>query len=126
MNYLNNTDLLYHLILSKGYGYPTKELSDMLILIINGVYLKFKDKNPDDIEDMRQQAFITLYTNWNRFDERKYFNGLAYLTEVSKRAYLSAYNELHGIKYRDKKKVGIQTISIHRFFTLDENYKKDN
>lgn len=107
--YVDDTELLYHIILSKGKGYATKRLESMLILIADNFSRKFKYFDYTDTigQDCYQAGIEGMLNNWHKFDEKKYKLALPYITELYKRAAAFGFNEI--TKY-DK-----DIISIHKW-----------
>jgi hypothetical protein len=87
MNYVEDNDLWYEIVLSKGKGYLTKKAERMLILIAQKTIKKLERKynTEDDKIDCLQQGILHLLSKWNGFDERKFPKALPYFTEIFKR-----------------------------------------
>lgn len=103
-NYLNDDDLYYEIVLSKGKGKLTKKAEMYFELIAkNTIRKKQKDyKDVDEMLDCMQNGLLIMFENWYNFDENKYKYALPYFTEIYKRGIADGYNELHGRKSRQK------------------------
>jgi len=99
-NYLNDVDLLYEIILSKGKGKLTKNAEKMFINLVTELSKKFIYYNPDDRYDCMQSALLKLLTSWQKFDELKYDKPFRYFTEMAKR---SMANEINILRWKDWK-----------------------
>jgi len=102
--YIDDTEMIYHIILSKGLGKITPKLQDMFILISTNLTYKFSYRFPEDRLDCINEGILQLYTNRTGFDEHKYKKALPYMTEICKRGQVRCFNTL---RPRD-----IQTIPI--------------
>lgn len=112
--YLEDRDLYYELVISKGKGKLTKKAEQMLILIAKNTIRK-KDRNyntVDDKNDCIQQGLLHMFMNWKNFNHRKYDNAFPYFTEIFKRGISDGMNILSNKKsYNDDV---IKMISIDR------------
>lgn len=99
-NYLNDRDLYYEIILSKGRGKLTKKAENMFILIANNTIRKKQSKyqSVDDLNDCLQQGILRLFENWKGFSEKRYSNCLPYYTEIFKRGIADGFNVIYGKK----------------------------
>lgn len=113
-NYLEDRDLYYEMIISKGKGQLTKKAQDMLILIAKNTIRK-KDRNyntSDDKNDCIQQGLLHMFQNWKNFNHRKYESAFPYFTEIFKRGLADGINLINNKKsYNDDV---IKMISIDR------------
>ena len=111
-NYLEDSDLLYEIILSKGKGYLTRKCQNYFILIAENTIRKKERsyKSEDDKADCLQQGLLHLFSNWNSFNEKKYSFALPYITEIFKRGMADGINELYNKKGNQK---DVKTISIN-------------
>jgi len=92
-HYTTNDELLYNIILSKGMGKRSRKLDEMLYKICEGVWTKLtKNLYVDFKQDMLNDALIKVYRNALKFDEKKYDNPIAYVTEICKRALALSWN----------------------------------
>lgn len=100
-NYINETDLMYEVLRSKGKGEMTPELKLMFVKIADRTMLVFKSRysNYDDYYDVYMDGLVRLYTMWKAFDEKKYDKALGYYTEIFKRGVAESFNRL---KSRDR------------------------
>jgi len=107
--YLEDTDLYYEIVLSKGKGKLTKNAEDMLILIGNNIIRKKEKyyKNQDDRNDCLHQGLLLLFQNWKNFNEKRYKNALPYFSEIFKRAMAGGLKEIYNIKTNKEKVIMI-------------------
>ena len=113
-NYLNDRDLYYEMVLSKGKGKLTKKSQDMLILIAyNTIRKKERNyNNSDDKNDCVQQGLLHMFQNWKNFNPKKYDSAFPYFTEIFKRGLADGINIINNKKnYNDDK---IIMISLDR------------
>ena len=95
-NYLNNDDLLQQIILCKAQGSISPELSNMIQQIANGLIRKFNYYNDlTQKQDCIQEGITQMLFNYHKFNENKYDNPLAYLSEICKRGFVKCWNEIH-------------------------------
>ena len=66
--YVNNTDLMAAILMSKEKGQLTPETIKMFTLMIHGISKKMAYKDPEDREDCMAFAMEDLVKYWNRFD----------------------------------------------------------
>ena len=113
-NYLEDIDLYYEIVLSKGKGILTKKAEHYLILIAkNAIRKKAKDfKDESEMYDCMQCGILILLENWYLFDEKKYKTALPYFTEIYKRGLAQGINECRNIKPHQKNN-NIKFISIN-------------
>jgi hypothetical protein len=99
-NYLEDRDLYYEIVLSKGKGYLTRKAEHYFELIATNTIRRLAHKYRDDEEmmDCLQHGILIMFENWYNFDEKKYKYALPYFTEIAKRGFTAGYNELHGRK----------------------------
>ena len=112
--YLEDRDLYYQIVLSKGKGYLTKKAEHYLILIAeNTIRKKIRNYNSiDDLNDVKQEGLLHLFKSWKGFDHRRFDLSFPYFTELFKRGTVAGFNTLINKKsYNDS---GISTISIDR------------
>ena len=112
--YLEDRDLYYQLVISKGRGKLTRQAQEMLILIANNTIRK-KERNynnMDDRNDCIQQGLLHMFQNWKNFNPKKYDTAFPYFTEIFKRGLADGINIINNKKnYNDDK---IIMISIDR------------
>jgi hypothetical protein len=112
-NYLEDTDLLYEIILSKGKGYLTRRCQNYFIIIGENIIRKKERfyKTEDDKFDCLQQGLLHLFSNWQNFNEKKYSSALPYITEIFKRGIADGINELYNRKSYQKDNIKIISIN---------------
>jgi len=115
MNYVNDNDLVYEIMLSQGKGLLTKKAEKMLILIAKNAILKKRSyyQETQDYDDCYQEGVLMLLLNWKKFNHKKYYYALPYFTEIFKRGLAFGYN-----KSVNKKNSGV-TPSFVRLDILD-------
>lgn len=108
---VNDNELYYEIVISKGKGKLTPRAEKMLILIAEKLIKtqERKFKNSDDRNDSFQQGILMVFQNWRLFNEKKYKKAFPYFTEVCKRGFANGYNEVMNKKTN---KDSIKTISI--------------
>lgn len=94
-NYLNNDDLLQQIILCKAQGSISADLTNMIQQIANGISRRLYYDNLEDKKDCIQEGIIHMILNYHKFNENKYDNPLAYLSEICKRGMVRSWNEIH-------------------------------
>jgi sulfite reductase alpha subunit-like flavoprotein len=102
--YLEDHELYYEIVLSKGKGKLTKNAERMLILIGNKIITK-KERNYksiDDRNDCLQQGLYMMFQNWQNFNEKRYKSALPYFSEIFKRAMAQGLKEIYNIKNKEK------------------------
>jgi hypothetical protein len=111
--YLEDSELYYEIVLSKGKGELTNRAKDMLILVGNNVIRKKEKhyKSDDDRNDCLHSGFLMVFKNWMNFDEKRYKHALPYFSEIFKRGMAFGLKEIYNIKTN---KEHIQMISIDR------------
>ena len=112
-NYLEDTDLYYEIVLSKGKGELTNKAAHYFQLIAqNTIRRKSKDfKNEDEMKDCLQTGLLIMFENWKNFNEKRFKNALPYFTEIFKRGTAAGVNECRNKKSYHKEK--IKFISIN-------------
>ena len=103
-NYLEDNDLLYEIILSKGKGQLTRKAENYFILIAQKTIIKLRYRYKSDDEEMEclQHGLLQVFSNWKSFNEKKFSAALPYITEVFKRGAAAMYNKLRNKKsYHD-------------------------
>ena len=95
-NYLDDDDLYYEIVLSKGRGFLTKKAEKMLLLIGENIIRKKNNmyKTQDDKNDCLQTGLLFMFQKWKNFNEKKYRLAFPYFSEVFKRGMACGYNEL--------------------------------
>ena len=92
--YLEDRELYYELVVSKGMGKLTRKSQDMLILIANNTIRK-KERNynnMDDRNDCIQQGLLHMFQNWKNFNPKKFDSAFPYFTEIFKRGLADGIN----------------------------------
>lgn len=116
-NYIKNTEMLYQFLLSKGKGKPTDLYYKMLYQIASGIHFKLnRNYNTQYRDDILTDVYIHLLKNFNKFNEKKYDNIVAYYSEIAKRACTEYYNRE---KYKTKNYI---TFGKNRFISLSDVY----
>ena len=108
--YLEDRDLYYQLVVSKGRGKLTRQAQEMLILIANNTIRK-KERNYNNIDDRNdciQQGLLHMFQNWKNFNPKKYDSAFPYFTEIFKRGLADGINIINNKKnYNDDKVIMI-------------------
>lgn len=103
--YIDDDELYYHIILSKGKGQLTPKCLTMFLLIGEN-FIRIKQKNywGDEtmLDDSYQSGMLMLLNNWKNFNEKRYSKALPYLTEVFKRGMTKGFNEIYDFKKNAK------------------------
>jgi len=106
-NYLEDSDLYYEIVISKGKGKLTKKAEKYLEMIAKNLIRKmatrYKDK--DEELDCLQNGLLIMFDKWYNFNEKKYKKALPFFTEISKRGMTFQFNELRGKNTHQKKYV---------------------
>lgn len=92
-HYLNDTEMEYQVILSKGRGRITKELYGMFDLLCNNIIKKFYYQDYELLKDCRGDAFLHMCLTYWRYDEEKYNSPIAFYTEIFKRSVALSLNK---------------------------------
>jgi len=110
-NYLDDTELFYEIVLSKGRGFLTKRAERMFILIGENMIRKKNNmyKTQDDRNDCLQTGLLFMFEKWANFNEKKYRLALPYFSEIFKRGMAQGYNDLTQKKTNQEK---VQIISL--------------
>ena len=111
-NYLEDSDLYYEIILSKGLGKLTRKAEYYFELIATNTIrrLLYKYKY-GEMDDCLQHGMLKLFSNWFSFNEKRFKYALPYFTEMFKRGTTEGYNEFHNRKPHQKDKY-IKYVSI--------------
>lgn len=99
-NYLEDRELYYEIVISKGKGYLTKKAEYYFELIAKNTIRKLahKFKDDSDMMDCMQHGLLVMFEMWHNFDEKKFKMALPYFTEIAKRGFTAGFNELYGRK----------------------------
>lgn len=107
------------------FEHVKKDICDAFIKVINGRIISFKlVQSPayEEIDDIRQEALMTLFTYINRYDETRNSSAFAFVTQLITNAlnlYLSEMNERN-----EKEITGLDF--YENLNTLDDPYGDDN
>ena len=73
-NYLDDDELYYEIVLSKGRGFLTKKAEKMLLLIGQNMIRRKNNmyKTEDDKNDCLQTGLLFMFQKWKNFNEKKY------------------------------------------------------
>lgn len=92
-HYIQNSKLIYEIVLSRGMGKRSRNLEQMLYKISEGVWVKLtKGATYDFKYDMLNDILLQIYRKWNKFNEKKYDDAIPYFTEIAKRAAADSWN----------------------------------
>lgn len=111
-NYLNDNDLVYEIILSKGKGFLTTKAIIMLIKLAKHMITTKQYYDLQNKDDAYQAGIEMVLKNWHNFNHKKYYKAMPYFTEVFKRGMALGFNE---ITNGDR---GRKTISINGFESI--------
>jgi hypothetical protein len=114
-NYLDDNELFYEIVLSKGRGFLTKKAERMLVLIGENMIRRKNNmyKTQDDKNDCLQTGLLYMFEKWDNFNEKKYKLALPYFSEVFKRGMAQGYNDLINKKTNQEKVVMISLDSCN-------------
>jgi hypothetical protein len=70
----------------------------------------------EDFQDCLQEGLLDCYSNWSRFNHRKYTSPYNYFTEIFKRGLASGFNKLRQKKAHEKE--------APKFVSLDSEFKR--
>jgi hypothetical protein len=93
--YIDKKEIYKQIVISKAYGFLTRDAEEMLKKIADRAIRKMVYSNPDDRKDCIQTGLLNLFDNWSKFNEEKYTDAFSYYTEIFKRGIAAGYNELH-------------------------------
>lgn len=110
MEYINDNDLLFQIIISKGKGKLTKRAELLLIRLGDNILpklVKHLYNDPELCADMRSSGMLKLLQNWSTFNHKKYDKCIPYFTEIFKRATAESFNIIiyHSYKQEFGKKM---------------------
>jgi hypothetical protein len=106
--YVDNVELYKEIIYSKAIGSLTPKAFEMLYKMVNRITIKFRYKDNQDMEDVRQYSVLNLLKNWRSFDQYGYDNPFSYYSELIKRSI--------AMEYRVNIKENRRHISIERTY----------
>ncbi len=81
-----------------------KEICEAFMKVINGRIISFKlvtTKDREDIEDIRQECLMTLFTYINRYDEDRDTSAFAFVTQLISNAIILYINQLNERKEKE-------------------------
>jgi len=112
-NYLNDTDLYYEIVISKGKGFLTRKAEQFFSLIASKLIRKMANRYRDKDEelDCMQNGLLIMFEKWYNFDDKKYKYALPYFTEIAKRGMTYQFNELRGRKSHQKEYVNFISLN---------------
>ena len=102
-----------------------KDICDAFIKVINGRIISFKlVQSPayEEIDDIRQEALMTLFTYINRYDETRNSSAFAFVTQLITNALNLYLSEMH--ERNEKEIAGLDF--YENLNTLDDPYGDDN
>ena len=95
MIYINDRELLFEIIVSKGKGKLTKKAEKLLIQLAENVLPKLVKNlynDPELCQDMKSHGLYKLFTVWKSFNHLKYDKCIPYYVEIFKRGTCESYN----------------------------------
>lgn len=92
-NYVNNTELLQEIIISKQNGELTDTAVNMLLLMVDRIQMKFSYEDHADKEDCRAAAIESFLCAWHKCDTTR-SNPFSWFTQVIKNGMYAGWNEL--------------------------------
>jgi hypothetical protein len=117
-HYVNDNRFYYYMVLSIGRGKLDPHAAAMIYKIgINMIRKKQTSyASIEDYQDCLQEGLLACYSNWSRFNHRKYDSPFIYFSEVFKRGTAASMNKIRQKKsYNDEAPI---------FFSLDNEFKK--
>ena len=102
-----------------------KDICDAFIKVINGRIISFKlVQSPayEEIDDIRQEALMTLFTYINRYDETRNSSAFAFVTQLITNALNLYLSEMH--ERNEKEIAGLDF--YENLNTIDDPYGDDN
>lgn len=95
--YLDDTEFYFEIMISKGRGKLTPKSQKMIILIGERMIQKFENKykTEDDKFDCMQSGILSMFKNWQNFNEKRYHQAFPYFSEICKRGIAAGLNELY-------------------------------
>lgn len=102
---IDNVDLLYEVILSKGKGERTEKMDNMIVEMTAKLVEKFNfNITYDEKQDLLNAGVLRALETFHTFNEVKYDNAFNYFTEVIKRAFANEYNKVKALKQASNKR----------------------
>lgn len=115
--YWDETEVRYHLILSKGKGKLTPFLENKLLEMVNETYWGFS-KDRMNSGDIINDCYLRILENWMKIDLIKYHKTLPFFTQMVKNQIYYSTRTLNGYALKDKIDE-IQLIPIYSIFLND-------
>lgn len=112
-NYLDDNELFYEIVLSKGRGSLTKKAERMFVMIGENMIRTKMYKTQDDKNDCLQTGLLFMFEKWTNFNEKKYRLALPYFSEIFKRGMYQGFNDLINKKTTQEKIVMISLDSCN-------------
>jgi len=110
-NYVNDRELTYEIVVSKGKGKITNRLNEMLYLILKRYIPSIAhNNNIFEVNDLINYTYIILNKNILKFNELKYEKSLPFITQLIKNAVYLHYSKMILPQKKD--------ISIDKFYTV--------
>lgn len=91
--YITNKDLVKEIIISKAQGKRTRDLERMIVLLAKNVIRKKIYSDQQLKEDIESYMILRMLIFWDRYNEDKFDNAFAFMTEVGKRAMAEGFNQ---------------------------------
>ena len=113
--YLNNNNFYYEIIVCQGRGKCSKRLEKYFYDISHQISHKFPLY--DYHQDQKQEAFISQFKAWKKFNIERNDNPMAYFSEIAKRAFTQVHNTYNEINPGRKVKKP-KTFSLSQSFHL--------
>jgi hypothetical protein len=115
-NPVNDVELTYNIILSKGLGRLTRIAEQQIYVLVQNAIRKNESKffNEDDKKDSIQTSYLNILQNWQSFNPDKTNSAFAYITEVHKRStteFIGTWYNKKGLKKEEQDT--IRTVSIN-------------
>ena len=111
--YVNDTELVYEVILSQGKGLLSDKAAKMFMNIAENFMYNFKyfDPTADYANDCKQQGLEMMLKNWINFNPKKYAKAVPYFSEIFKRGATWQFDELTNKKRNEQ----LNVVSIERY-----------
>lgn len=93
--YLTNKELYKEIVISKNQGKRTPQLDRMIISLAKNMIKKKIYTNPQDREDILSTMIYKMMRYYAGFNEERFDNAFAYMSEIAKRGLAEGFNQLH-------------------------------
>jgi len=113
--YLKNKDLLAEFNICIEKGETTRKFDQMIITLVENISTKYTYSDESLRCDMKQAAYLLMYTKWKKFNQGKGNNIFAYYTQIIRTAFAKEFNF-----FFLKNRVASKDVS---FIPIDEYYK---